>query len=302
MMISRSSALRVLAAGIGAPLVGCSQANTMVVPHVDPNPSKPTTFGVQIYPGDDVQTSLAMIAGCKGKLVRMGLTGNPDDPGRLNALLPAAAQLGIRIVLLTASAPQPLDLAAYVAYYTGIQQAYASYAPIWEIWNEPNLEAYWGAAPNVGDYSRVALAVGRGLRSAGATDIWSGGTGGGLVAGWLYGLLQNDVFSVLTGCGVHSYEPVGAAFDHYLQLQAMLPKGVFLQTTETGVPTDAGEPDFFTGMWYVHRQLSLPTMIWVEFRDGTAGTSGPNSFPYGLVTSNYTPKLDYYTARGLIGT
>jgi len=232
----------------------------------------------------------------------MGLTGNPDDPGRLAAVLPAAAQLGMRVVLLTASAPQPLNVAAYVAYYTAIQQAYARYAPIWEIWNEPNLAAYWGAAPNVNDYSRVALAVGQGLRSAGATDIWSGGTGGGLDAGWLYGLLQNDVFSVLTGCGVHSYEPVGAAFDHYLQLQAMLPKGVFLQTTETGVPTGADQTDFLTGMWYVHRQLALPTMIWEELRDGTAGTSGPDSYPYGLVTADYTPKRDYYTARALVGT
>jgi hypothetical protein len=301
MIISRSSALRVLAAGIAAPLVGCSEANTMVVPHIDPNPSKPTTFGVQMYPTDDVQTSLALIAGCKAKLVRMELTGNADDQGRLNVLLPAAAQVGIRVVLLTAPALQPVDIGAYVAYYTRIQRVYASYAPIWEIWNEPNLAAYWLAAPNADDYSRVALAVGKGLRSAGATDIWSGGTSG-LDAGWLNRLLQNDVFSVLTGCGVHSYEPVGAALDHYLQLQAMLPKGVFLHTTETGVPTGANQTDFLTGMWYVHRQLSLPTMIWVEFRDGTAGTSGPNSYPYGLVTSNYTPKLDYYTARGLIGT
>jgi hypothetical protein len=273
----------------------------MVVPHVDPDPSKPTTFGVQMYPSDDVQTSLALIAGCKAKLVRMALTGNSDDPPRLAALLPAAAALGIRIVLVTASPPQPVDIAQYTAYNVAIQQQYARYAPIWEIWNEPNLAAAWRATPNVGDYSRFALAVGQALRSAGATDVWSGGTSG-LDAGWLYGMLRNNVFSVLTGCGVHTYEPVGGALDHYLQLQAMLPSGIWLQTTETGVPTEADETDYLTGMWYVHRQLSLPTMIWVEFRDGTAGVSGSNSYPYGLVTSNYTRKLDYYTALKLVGT
>jgi hypothetical protein len=299
--MKRASALRLLAGGLAAPLAACSEKNTMVVPQVNPASSPPTTFGVQMYPSDDLQTSFALITACKGKIVRLGLTGNPDDPGRLAAFMPAAAAAGLRVVLLTAAVPQPVDVNQYAAYYVAIQKLYASYNPIWEIWNEPNLAAFWGTTPNVSDYASLALTVGKALRSAGATDIWSGGMSG-LNAGWLNGLLQANLFSVLTGCGVHSYEPVGAALDHYMQLKAMLPSGILLQTTETGVPTDADQVDFFTGMWYVHRQLSLPTMIWVEFRDGSAGTSGPNAYPYGLVTAAYEPKLEYYTAQNLVDT
>jgi hypothetical protein len=298
--MKRASALRLLAGGLAlAPTIGCAPEDTVFVPHVNPVPEMPTTFGAQIYASDDIPRSLGLIADVGGGLVRTFTDFTDADLVRLDALMPAARALDLRVVVLTSTTLQPVDLASYAAYCVMLQKRYAAYAPIWEIWNEPNLAAYWRATPNVGDYSRLALAVGQALRSAGATDIWTGGTSG-LDAGWVHGLVENGVFSTLTGCGVHSYEPVGGALTHYLQVRALLPSGIDLRTTETGVPTGANQKDFLTGMWFIHRRLSLPTMIWVEFRDGTAGASGPDSFPYGLVTADYTPKLNYYAAKELI--
>jgi hypothetical protein len=299
--LKRASAVRLLlAAGLTSPLAACGEQNTMVVPHVNPFPQSRTAFGAQLYPGDDVQRALAMIAGIGGTTVRCATDNLPSDTALLDALVPAASARGMRVVIVTGTASQPIPLTSYIAHYVALQQRYAAYAPIWEIWNEPNLAFYWGATPNVDDYSRLALVVAHALRSAGATDVWTGGTSG-LDAGWTYGLVRNGVFPTLNGCGVHSYEPVGAALDHYLQVRSLLPSGILLRTTETGVPTYADQVDFLTGMWYIHRQLSLPTMIWVEFRDGTAG-EGADGYPYGLVTADYTPKLEYYTAQQLVNS
>jgi hypothetical protein len=53
-------------------------------------------------------------------------------------------------------------------------------------------------------------------------------------------------------------------------------------------------------MWYLHRELSLPMLVWCEFRDGTAGPHPPYTDPMGLVTANYAPKNVYYTAQSLV--
>jgi hypothetical protein len=53
-------------------------------------------------------------------------------------------------------------------------------------------------------------------------------------------------------------------------------------------------------MWYLHRTLSLPMLLWCEFRDGTAGAAAPYNMPMGLVTTGYAPKPVYYTAKSLV--
>jgi hypothetical protein len=53
-------------------------------------------------------------------------------------------------------------------------------------------------------------------------------------------------------------------------------------------------------MWYIHRDLNLPTMIWCELRDGSAGKTGIFAYPYGLVDENYVPKPSYAVAQSLV--
>ena len=102
------------------------------------------------------------------------------------------------------------------------------------------------------------------------------------------------------GCAVHSYKPPGYARTEYIQALALLPRGVGLHTTETTVAAGADQTVFVRQMWYLHRELDLPTMVWAEFRDGTAGTSGAYTEPYGLVTGTYFRKPVYYAAQALV--
>jgi len=79
-----------------------------------------------------------------------------------------------------------------------------------------------------------------------------------------------------------------------------MPSGIQLHTTETCVPSFEDQDSFLRGMWRIHRILSIPTMVWCELRDGTAGTQGLYAYPYGLVKVDYTPKPSYYTAKTLV--
>jgi hypothetical protein len=174
---------------------------------------------------------------------------------------------------------------------------------VWEIWNEPNLAQYWLTDPDVAKYSRLAIAAGKALRAAGARDVWSGGTSGVAVE-WNVALRYNGVFEVMNGAAVHSYVPACEAFNDYLYLRARVP-GVQFHTTETCIPSSFkgavyDQSGFLRQMWYIHRNLGIPTMIWCELRDGTAGNNGTFTLPYGLLDPNYVRKESYFTAKTVI--
>ncbi len=219
-----------------------------------------------------------------------------------DAVLSKAAAYGLRVVLISPYSTQPVNSASYASQCVAIHRRYATHNPIWEIWNEPNLDMYWGAAPNVRDYGKLAITTGTALRANGASDVWTGGTSG-IDVRWSYALLQQGVFDVLNGCAVHSYKDPGAASADYVALQKLLPPNVPIHTTETCVPSNVEDQSaFLSGMWYIHRALGLPTMIWCELRDFTAGAHPPYNYPYGLLWSTYRPKDAYYTAKSLIST
>ncbi len=256
----------------------------------------PSRFGVQIYPEDDVARAIALIAGCGGSLIRMGVNGNFDFA---DAVFAAAARHSMRVVLLTDFAAQPVDVAKFASAHAAIHKRYAQYDPIWEVWNEPNLAQYWGATPNVLVYVRLAIETAKALRAAGARDVWSGGTSG-IDIDWVMRLKAHGVFEVMNGCAVHNYQDPCSASGDYSLLVSVVPSNVRIHTTETCIPQASQQADFLRNMWFIHRNMGLPTMIWCEFRDGTAGKTGAYTLPYGLVDSNYAPKPSYRMAESLL--
>lgn len=249
-----------------------------------------------MYPQDDVERGVGLIAACGGSLIRIGINGNLDFA---DAVCAQAAQRGMRVVLITDFVPQPVDVAQYALDAAALQRRYAQYNPIWEIWNEPNLEFYWGAKPNVDDYSHLAIETAKALRAAGARDVWSGGTSGVDIE-WIGKTKARGVFDVMNGCAVHSYEDPCLAYNHYGLLVGLVPTGVLIHTTETCISSPSEQSNFLRQMWYIHRDIGIPTMIWCELRDGTAGQHGQFAFPYGLIYKNYNLKPIYLVARSLV--
>lgn len=292
----RSRALAAIALAPVAALTSCAPTVNGVVA-TKGSPLHPTVFGSQLYPSDDVARAVPLLAACGSKLLR--ITASNDTPSYFDAVFAAAAQHGMRVIVISPYAPQPVDPGAYAADAAAFHRRYAAYDPIWELWNEPNLAAYWGAQPDVVTYSTLAVATAKALRNAGAREVLSGGTSG-VDVNWLYGLRTYGVFDVATGCAVHSYKKPAHALNEYLQALSLVPPGIGLYTTEACVVTSSGQPTFFREMWYLHRDLSLPMLVWCEFRDGTAGPKPPYTDPMGIVTPDYAPKPVYYTIQSMV--
>lgn len=294
--MKRSGALAGIALAPFAALAACAPTLDGVIA-TKGSPLRPTAFGCQIYPSDDIGRTLPLLAACGSKLIRV--TANNDDFAYFDALFAAAFANGMRVLVISQYASQPVDLATYAASAVTFHQRYAAYDPIWELWNEPNLAAYWGGPPDRDAYAKLAIATATALRNAGAREILSGGTSGVDVS-WVYDLRTRGVFDVVTGCAVHSYEKPAHAFNKYLQAVSLMPPGIKIYTTEACVVTSSGQSSFFQDMWYLHRDLELPMLIWCEFRDGTAGPHPPYTDPMGLVLQDYTPKKVFFTAQSLI--
>jgi hypothetical protein len=292
----RSEALLGLAVAPFSALAACAPTVSSGIMQTDGLPGRPTAFGSQLYPSDDLTHAIALLAACKSTLLRVTASA---DFAYFDALFAAAQANGMRVIVISEYASQPVDVGAYAANAVAFQRRYAAFNPMWEIWNEPNLQSYWGVPPDVGAYSTLAIATAKALRAVGARDVLSGGTSG-VDVNWIYGLTTHGAFDALTGCAVHSYENPETAINRYLQASSLVPRGIQLYTTEACVTTDLDEVSFFRNMWWLHRQLSLPALVWCEFRDGTAGLDPPYSNPMGLVTSTYAPKPVYYTAQSTL--
>lgn len=296
----RSQALAgITLAPLAAALTACNlNGGSKIVP-TGGSPLHPTAFGSQIYPTDDINQTIALLAGCGGTMIRIGI--DVASSAFFDQLFPAAAAQGMHVIVISQYAPQPVDLSAYTATAVAFQKRYGAYNPIWELWNEPNLDQYWGAKADVGAYSQLAIATASALRDAGAKQILSGGTSG-IDLNWLYEMRTRGVFNAVTGCAVHSYQSPAFAQNQYLQAASLMPPGITLYTTEACVQNANDQVSFFRDMWNIHRELGLPAMIWCEFRDGTAGPKPPYSDPYGLVTAQYQQKNVYLTVQQTLKT
>jgi hypothetical protein len=126
----RATALGLIAGGVGA-LAGCSDpVSCLPVPAVAGVASKPTSFGVSIYPEDDIQQAISLVLGCGAKIVRIGYSSDASFAAYIPGVFAAAAQAGLRVILITPYATQPVDIDAYVTACVSIYQTYAQYDPI----------------------------------------------------------------------------------------------------------------------------------------------------------------------------
>jgi hypothetical protein len=296
--LRRATLLKLLAGSSLAAIAGCNDGAPDVA-YAAGSPSVTTAFGSQIYPSDDPARSAGMLAALGAKYLRVSVQVPLPF---LDALVGAATNHGLRVILLSAYAAQPVDVAAYAHAAALLQARYAAANPIWEIWNEPNLPQYWNGPPDVAAYVAVLGPTAAALRTAGAKDVWTGGTSG-VDVNWLYNLVRLGAFRYATGCAVHSYEPPGFARTQYIQAAALLPPGIGLHTTETCIASTLGsQTEFFNQMWYLHRELTLPTLVWCEFRDGAAGNLPPFNEAYGIVLPDYTIKSVYVAVANAIRT
>jgi hypothetical protein len=99
----------------------------------------------------------------------------------------------------------PAGRAAYANFCTAVVSRYKDDVDVWEIWNEPNLEQFWGTTPNAADYAALVAAAAPAIRAADPDCIIVGGVTSGIDQTFLNTCFDNGMLQHVNVVSVHPY-------------------------------------------------------------------------------------------------
>lgn len=95
--------------------------------------------------------------------------------------------------------------AAFANYCTALVSRYKDDVDVWEIWNEPNLDQFWGTTPNAADYAALVAAAAQAIRAADPGCTVVGGSTSGIDTAFLTTCFNNGMLQHLDVVSVHPY-------------------------------------------------------------------------------------------------
>lgn len=189
---------------------------------------------------------------------------------------------------------------------------------LWEMWNEPN--GFWHPKPNVDDYVKLAMTVGKALKAAEPHELFVGPALAGMDWNFIEKCFQGGCLKYWDAVTVHPYrqqDPETVAPD-YARLRAMIakyaPKGKMIPVIsgEWGYssawahmgPARQGKMlarEFLTNLWQ-----HIPLSIWYDWHDDGPNPTDPEHH-FGTVLNPYRkgaplvyePKPAYHAAKTL---
>jgi hypothetical protein len=190
---------------------------------------------------------------------------------------------------------------------------------LWEMWNEPNIQ-FWKPKPDVDDYAKLALGVGKALREAAPDEAYIGPATSGIDLKFIETCFKAGCLEYWAAVSVHPYRqsaPETAARD-YRELRTLIAR---YAPKAKQIPVISGEWGY-SAAWnnfdedkqgkYIARQLltnawqELPLSIWYDWHDdGTDPKEGEHHFgtvhfPYRKGQEHvYEPKPAYVAMRTL---
>ncbi|HEQ60141.1 MAG TPA: hypothetical protein ENN74_00875 [Firmicutes bacterium] len=94
---------------------------------------------------------------------------------------------------------------AFGNYCYAAASRYRDSVSYWEIWNEPNLEFFWGRAPHPADYARLAIVAATRIRQANPDAVVAGGATSGIDLGFLGAAFDYGLLDAVDAITVHPY-------------------------------------------------------------------------------------------------
>ncbi len=129
-------------------------------------------------------------------------------------------------------APRTVDArAAFAAFAKAAASHFADRNIIWEIWNEPNLEASWKPTPNADDYVALARIASSVIKSSDATATVVGPGLAGVDIGFLSRCLES---AMLESIDAVSFHPRCTAIPERLGADYSLMKGMIQKSAPSG--------------------------------------------------------------------
>jgi hypothetical protein len=156
-----------------------------------------------------------------------------------------------RLIYGVKPAPPVLDdqaMAAWLDYVEAMVRHARDRVDHWEIWNEPNHYAYWGAPPNAADYGRLVRLTAARIKSVQPGAIIIAGALAGLDPKFTAGFLAEDTARQVDVVSFHNYAALPEARIYFADetwsaLRAHNPR-LQLWQGECGYPSASSTKDF----------------------------------------------------------
>lgn len=182
---------------------------------------------------------------------------------------------------------------------------------IWEMYNEPNIK-FWRPNPNVEDYARLAMEVGRALHDAAPEEIYIGPATSQIDMKFLEACFKAGCLRYWSAVSVHPYRQKApeTVVAEYQKLRTLIDK---YSPARKKIPIISGEWGY-SSVWrnfdekkqgeYLPREMltnmmsGIPISIWYDWHDdGVNPTNAEHHF--GTVHVGYEPKPAYKAMKAL---
>jgi hypothetical protein len=297
----------------------------------------PDALGVNIHFTDPRPGEMKMLADGGFKWVRMDFSWGGTERERekynfaaYDRLMEALAPHGIRAVFILDYSNRLYDdgvsphtdegRAAMAAWAVAAVRHFAGKGVVWEMWNEPNIKQFWKPQPSAEDYAKLALAVGKAVRTAAPDELYLGPATSTIDLKFLETCFRAGCLEYWDAVSVHPYRQKNpeTAGEEYRKLRALIEKYAPPGKTTAIL---SGEWGYSAG-WknfdeerqgkYLPREFltnlynEVPISIWYDWHDDGVDPKEPEHH-FGTVGNAYKkdaerayePKPAYLAARAL---
>ncbi len=216
--------------------------------------------------------------------------------------------------------------AAFCAFVAAAMKHFQGRGVVWEMWNEPNI-GFWKPVPNVDDYAKLALAVGKTIRAVAPKELFVGPATSEVDLRFEEACYKAGCLEFWDAVSVHPYRHRApeTAGDDYRTMRRLIAR--YAPKDDKGtpkmIPILSGEWGYSSGGWgegydevrqgrYLPRQWltnlsnDVPISVWYDWHeDGEAPKEGEHHFgtvrfPYRQGQAEvYEPKPAYLAAKTL---
>ena len=304
-----------------------------------PGPIVPEGLGVNIHFTDPRPGEMEMLAAAGFRWVRMDFSWEGSerekgkyDFGAYDRLMSALDKHHVKAMFILDYANRNYDRGLSPSSEEG-RQAMARWAAaaaghfrgrgiLWEMYNEPNI-FFWKPKPDVNQYAKLALAVGRALRAAEAGETYVGPATSTIDFAFLEKCFQAGLLKYWSAVTVHPYRQEGpeTAAAEYARLRLLIdryaPQGkkIPIISGEWGYSSawskfdETRQGKMLPRQWLVNLAHDVPLSIWYDWHDDGRDPKEPEHhfgtahFGYDAARGPvYEPKPSYLAAKTLTTT
>ena len=299
----------------------------------------PAGLGVNIHFTDPKPGEMKMLADAGFTWVRMdfGWGGTERKKGEYDfaaydRLMAALDEVHIRPVFILDYSNHSYDddlsphtdegRAAFARWAAAAVEHFKGRGVIWEMYNEPNIQ-FWRPKPNVDDYAKLALEVGKAIRKAAPDEVYIGPATSTLDFKFLEACFKAGCLEYWSAVSVHPYRQMNpeTAMADYARLRDLIQ-----QYAPAGrqIPIVSGEWGYSAGWknfdedkqgrelpreFLTNVMAGVPISIWYDWHDDGADPKEPEHH-FGTVHHEYhagrdpvyDPKPAYLAMKALTAT